>query len=447
MEPTEVDLRNSVGCFARIRDQFFFDARPQGSVGAPPVLGYNASVQFGVIHRLAAGEAESKTAEEFYLDIQQEMLSQYPDMVESLNQVSRERAFLAVSKYLPVQLKLVKQFQSDGSELPHEFRFETPAAETAEELQQRLRQASILTARQGSSVSLQLHLGFRPKQTAEFWDRVEHVLAQMGEIEERGIENLDNERVQPFSAANELNYQFHLEFLRLKLARASTDGRGEEEFAPGTWFARQRPLDSNLRMLRITSANYPNFRERILGLQTEIYEPARQSPPEEFDTLFATGRALGLAVLESDEIVGMSFAGPINAFTNERGVTEDPYLENPDVFYSMDLTVVPKYQKGLGKIIKRAILLLAVHEGVEAIHGRNRDRLARGMWAINLSLGSYLINLLRNDYPDDGPYRDCFYYRCPLGVQADALPEILIKDAEVAEKDWELSLPKLINGF
>ena len=40
--------------------------------------------------------------------------------------------------------------------------------------------------------------------------------------------------------------------------------------------------------------------------------------------------------------------------------------------------------------------------------------MARGMWAINMSLGSFELQRLVDDYPDDGLFRDCIYYRCPL---------------------------------
>ena len=80
----------------------------------------------------------------------------------------------------------------------------------------------------------------------------------------------------------------------------------------------------------------------------------------------------------------------------------------------MDLTVAPQFHGGVGRIMKQAQMLLAIENDVSAILGRNRDRLAAGMWAINLSLGSYELQNLKDDYPDGGEFRDCIYYRCPL---------------------------------
>ncbi len=175
--------------------------------------------------------------------------------------------------------------------------------------------------------------------------------------------------------------------------------------------------DKSLEVVLLTAVNYPNYRTRILELQTEVYEPARQSTVEEFDALFASPNPLSILILEDQQIVAAAFAGPIDLFVHQRGVSDDPFLgdkeDSTSVAYMLDLTVAESYRGGLGRLLKRAMTMLAQVSGVTALHGRNRDRFAAGMWAINLSLGSYAINYLADDYPDDKPFRDCIYYRCP----------------------------------
>lgn len=169
-----------------------------------------------------------------------------------------------------------------------------------------------------------------------------------------------------------------------------------------------------LQPVIVTRQNYSDFRERILQMQDEVYEPVRRSPPEEFDMLFEANKPLSIVVLDGEKLAAMSFAGPLSLFTQERGVSDDPFLHDPSVYYSMDLTVAEPYRGGLGMLMKRAVAMLAIDNGVTAIHGRNRDRLAAGMWAINLALGSYELQHLPDDYPDQAEHRDCIYYRCPL---------------------------------
>jgi len=164
----------------------------------------------------------------------------------------------------------------------------------------------------------------------------------------------------------------------------------------------------------VTADEWGDFRERVEQMQLAVYEPARQSPIEEFDRIFRHDQALAIIIEQGDRIAGMAFAGPLALFVDDiSGVRDDPFHVDPRVFYMLDLTVAKAYRGGLGRILKQALTLLAVERGVTAIHGRNRDRLARAMWVINLSLGSFTTQYLANNYPGDDAHRDCFYYRCP----------------------------------
>jgi hypothetical protein len=149
-------------------------------------------------------------------------------------------------------------------------------------------------------------------------------------------------------------------------------------------------------------------------MQELVYEPARQTAIEKFDVLMDDKFGYGLLVLLDKQIAGMVFIGPLELFPEERGTQDDPFRSDRHTMYTLDLTIAQEFRGSLGKMMKQAITLMTVAEGHSAIHGRNRDRLARGMWAINLGLGSFETKRLLNDYPDQHAYRDCIYYRCPL---------------------------------
>ena len=211
-------------------------------------------------------------------------------------------------------------------------------------------------------------------------------------------------------------FEFHEGYIAGRLAQlGGADSTNREQAVDFVQSHAQElfPKD-NLQVTILDSANYQEFRDRILAVQSEVYEPARQSPPEEFDELFESNKPLAMLVLSDDKIVAMTFAGPLALFRQQRGVPEDPQVDNPNVVYMLDLTVTQPYRGRMGGILKQGLMLLAQASGVEAIHGRNRDRLAAGMWAINLGLGSYEYQHLPDDYPDDNEYRDCIYYRCPM---------------------------------
>ena len=160
--------------------------------------------------------------------------------------------------------------------------------------------------------------------------------------------------------------------------------------------------------------NWQTFRQQVWDMQGLIYEPLRQTAIGKFDQLIEAENSLAFLVLKDDRIIAMAFAAPPQNFPDERGLAEDPFFRDLETLYMLDLTVVPEYQGKLGRVMKQALCLAAQAAGREAIQGRNRDRVARGMWAINLSLGAYCTQLLRDDYVDDLPFRDCLMYRSEL---------------------------------
>lgn len=159
------------------------------------------------------------------------------------------------------------------------------------------------------------------------------------------------------------------------------------------------------------SKTFSDFREQIIAIQERVYEPARQSPIEEFDRVYEAANQLSIILTIENSIIGMAFAAPLNLFPEISGNLENSSFEDPNAHYMLDLTVDKNYRGGLGRILKQALVLLAIERGVTEIHGRNRDQLARSMWAINLSLGSHTTNYMKDNYKDDEKYRDCFYYR------------------------------------
>jgi hypothetical protein len=208
-------------------------------------------------------------------------------------------------------------------------------------------------------------------------------------------------------------YQFHAHLLAYKLAMAA--GRPISLSAELDFVHQMLPSSlSAANVVYLTAENWSQFRRHVAEMQTRTYEPSRQTAIEKFDALIDDPHGFGLIVLMIDEVAGMVFVGPLELFPDERGTLDDPFRSDRHTMYTLDLTVAPDYRGSLGRIMKQAVTLMLVTTGHNAIHGRNRDRLAGGMWAINLGLGSYELKRLIDDYPDQNPYRDCIYYRCPL---------------------------------
>ena len=215
----------------------------------------------------------------------------------------------------------------------------------------------------------------------------------------------------------EQNYQFAEYMLRSRLSPSAhpsdeTARHKTLEFVASSLRTRHDPIP--LEPVILDKRSYPQHREQILEMQTEVYEPVRQTSVSEFDAIFESAEPLALLVMAGDQIAGMGLAGPLSLFPDTRGNATDPFRLDPKTLYMVDVTVRETFRGGLGKLIKQAVILLAQQRGFNAVHGRNRDRLARGMWSINLSMGSYELQHLIDDYPDQKEFRDCIYYRCPL---------------------------------
>ena len=251
-----------------------------------------------------------------------------------------------------------------------------------------------------------LNLAFRGYYNPLFWQRLR-----------LAFENFNNESFSPEPVPLEgISDQSRLLRFHQAFQFAKCFGKSPDDYDPIEELrAELSDRFGELRVDLVNRENYPQFREQILSMQIEVYEPARRTPAEEFDMLFESDNPLAIVVSNDQRIAAMVFAGRLSLFRElHGGIDTDPFVDDPTVYYSMDLTVASEYRGGVGRLMKQALVLLAVESGVSAIHGRNRDRLAAGMWAINLSLGSYELQHLVDDYQDDEEFRDCIYYRCPL---------------------------------
>lgn len=185
--------------------------------------------------------------------------------------------------------------------------------------------------------------------------------------------------------------------------------------------------DQEIKLISLSKKTLPNYINKIMALQRMLYEPTRITPKQSYIDAMNTKQGVGIVAERKGKLVGMGFAGSLSLFPDERGVMRDPQLNDPDVIYSLELGIHPKFQtEGIGRIIKAAIVCIAHAKGDTAIRGRNRDKLAGGMVKINLSLGAYELFHLEEDYLDDHPHRDCFYYSNPVRWK---YPEISLSNA------------------
>ena len=169
------------------------------------------------------------------------------------------------------------------------------------------------------------------------------------------------------------------------------------------------PAEYSIKLIDIN--NFIQFKEKIIELQKNTYEPTRQTSINLFEQTAKDANGIAIAVSNQDKLIGIAFTSPLKNFPLERGVRRDPSFSNPKCLYMLDTTVDKSSRGlGLGRSLKYALTAAAILKKYEKINGRNRDRIASSMLSINLSLGSYEIDYLKEDYPDFEKFRDVYYY-------------------------------------
>ena len=164
--------------------------------------------------------------------------------------------------------------------------------------------------------------------------------------------------------------------------------------------------------------------ERMVALETAVYEPARRDPPEKLRRAFDDPH--GVVVLAEVEgaqgwqLAGFSLGVPLETVGSVDGVRRDAHFGANDTLYALTTTVDPAargLQIGLrlkAESIRAAAALRTAdgHPRYRWISGRNRVGATAAMMRINRKLGAHVLFELEGQYGGDGV---AAYYRMPVG--------------------------------
>jgi len=172
----------------------------------------------------------------------------------------------------------------------------------------------------------------------------------------------------------------------------------------------------------LDNSNWEKYKEQIMQIEKDTYEPARQDSCEFFSKIIHEPKSVSLIALHGDEVVGFCFGAPLESFPQVQGTQTDPEWNNSTIFYSADVTVAAKYrEKGIALQLKQQQLKRARALGYRYVAGRNRVGLADTMWRLNAKFGAYQIQFLKNSYRDDLKPNDCIYYHINLDSYSRAM--------------------------
>ncbi len=341
--------------------------------------------------------------------IQASVIDQFAEQIVEIEAMVRDRLDQLVRSFA----ELIVRPRANGLS----FAFDFHDIQTCKRfIDERFRHGLLYYPAGERTARFRLNMSFRQSEIEFAFSKIQQVLSKLSN------KNHEFESPELQIPSPQRYAMFHTELMRAKRSARST---GNTPSSMALDFLQQElsimglPEHSHVQLL--DQSTYLSLRTEIEAIQRRVYEPARQTPLEEFDRLFESEQPLAIVVLDGQKILGMGFAGRLGLFREVSGVENDAYVDDPKAYYMLDLTVDEDFRGGLGRLLKQTMTLLATEQGISAIHGRNRDRLAGGMWAINLSLGSFTTQVLKDNYRDDSPYRDCLYYRCPTIWQTPPL--------------------------
>ncbi len=193
----------------------------------------------------------------------------------------------------------------------------------------------------------------------------------------------------------------------------------------------------------LNKENVHQYEEKIMALQKRVYESSRITPIEAYRKVVNSLKGWALVVLEKEDIAAMSFASLITDHPLERGVKLDSFFDSPETAYCVDTTLNPDFNREkLGLSLKYALQSAALVEGIFRLQGRNRQELASSMLNINLSLGAYELQYLKEDYPSFQKYRDTIYYTTQLSWEREPINLSRAIDSPLSSGDLDVDYIK-----
>lgn len=189
-----------------------------------------------------------------------------------------------------------------------------------------------------------------------------------------------------------------------------------------TWleFLRYLAGRQSIRIRPLHAGNWEKYKDAIMELEREVYEPARVDEEEFLKRAVESERSVCFVAFERDKLLGFSIAAPLENFSEVRGPDQDPVLGSGKYLYSADVLVHPEARgRGLGLRLKRRQVERGRELGYEGIRSRNRVDVASSMEAVNMSLGGAETNYFEKDYGEEES--PCRYVRLPLSEKAEPL--------------------------
>ena len=112
--------------------------------------------------------------------------------------------------------------------------------------------------------------------------------------------------------------------------------------------------EQSMQYPRLNAQNWAQWREPILLLEAQIYEPSRQDTPETLEGIICDGHGVSPAAVVGDRLAGFCLGAPLEDFAQVRGPPEDSVRGSATAPYAED-TLVDAHYPGQGICRERKV--------------------------------------------------------------------------------------------
>ena len=167
--------------------------------------------------------------------------------------------------------------------------------------------------------------------------------------------------------------------------------------------------------IKINQTTWTQHQDAVMALEAMAFSAAQCHPLSFYQNIVDNPRHISYLAMQDAQVVGFSFAAPLELFAHYPGVKEDPHYNKGVVLYGADMVVNPNCRKqGIGKGFKSQQLQDAKALDYQYIAGRNRLEFAHAMWCVNQALGAIEVQRLTGIYKDGREPNECIYYHIKL---------------------------------
>ena len=166
-----------------------------------------------------------------------------------------------------------------------------------------------------STLRFRMNLSMKSEDIDFLFDQLENIFNQVF----NGAEPVLPQKIKTKDRQIGFYYQLHLTLI----SKLLESYRGESFTTDNILNLFQKTINSNgMEIKMINSKNFESFRQEIINLEKEVYEPIRQTDIQKFEDCVHDSNGIALAITKNKELCAITFSAPLVNFKLEEEFEE-----------------------------------------------------------------------------------------------------------------------------